>query len=165
MADSADIARVAYVINNADKVWDGGGRNHEYKDGKNQPSKTVVMQKKISDGFYYVVEAVPESKKHRLGTVTIYKNKKDTSPVVANANNDPTLYVRNELPIDVSNTSVSQNAANGNVVNTNNDGNILYDGKIATESQIEESDIGIRRSVRIDDPPKKTITAYKVSVF
>ena len=60
--------------------------------------------------------------------------------------------------------NVAQNVANGNVVNTNNAGDILYDGNVATESQIEESDIGIRRSVRIDDPPKKTITAYKVFV-
>ncbi len=164
MADPEDIARVAYVINNADKVWGSENRSNEYKDSKNRPSQMVVMQKKIDDGFYYVVEAVPESKKHRLGTVTMYRNKKDTSPLVSNTDNGPVPHALDELPANVSNTSVSQNTANGNVVNTNDDGNILYDGKVATESQIEESDIGIRRSVRIDDPPKKTITAYKVFV-
>ncbi len=49
-------------------------------------------------------------------------------------------------------------------VETNSDGEILYDGKVATEAQIEDSDIDVGKSVRIDDPPKNTITAYKVFV-
>lgn len=126
MADPEDIARVAYVINNADKVWGSENRSNEYKDSKNRPSQMVVMQKKIDDGFYYVVEAVPESKKHRLGTVTMYRNKKDTSPLVSNTDNGPVPHALDELPANVSNTSVSQNTANGNVVNTNDDGNILH---------------------------------------
>ncbi len=114
MADPEDFARVAYVINNADKVWEGENKSYEYKNSKNQSSLTVVMQKKIDDGFYYVVEAVPDSKKHRLGTVTMYRNKNDTSPLVSNTDNGPVPHAQDELPANVSDISVSRNAANGN---------------------------------------------------
>ncbi len=135
MADPEDIARVAYVINNADKVWEGENKSYEYKNSKNQPSPTVVMQKKIDDGFYYVVEAVPESKKHRLGTVTMYRNKNDTSPLVSNTDNGPVPHAQDELPANVSGISVSRNATNGNATDIRRSVDIDSDGSELTPAQ------------------------------
>lgn len=144
MANSEDIARVAYVINNADKVWEGENKSYEYKDSKNQPSQTVVMQKKIDDGFYYVVEAVPESKKHRLGTVSMYKNKNDTSPLVSNTDNGPAPHAQDELPANVSDTSVSRNDTNGkrNSLDIDSDDNSLTESqqKYFENSKVRDED-------------------------
>ena len=39
-----------------------------------------AIRKKVGEGYYYVVEAVPDSEKKRLHVVSAYINKKDTSP-------------------------------------------------------------------------------------
>lgn len=76
MADSADIARVQYVLDNYDNV-EYSGRSEAYttnENGRSKTAKTVTFTKKI-DGHYYVVEAVPDTKAKTAYVVSAYKNR------------------------------------------------------------------------------------------
>ena len=111
MSNYEDIGRIGYAVDHAEKVWPSDEKgSREYKDSDNKPSQKVVIQSKIGNGYYYVVEAVPNSNKKTLGVVTAYINKKDTSPVVANTNKGPVLDVQNALRQNVSNDNLSQDA-------------------------------------------------------
>lgn len=74
MADVRDIARIQYVIDNYDKVEFSDRTSREYKNSDNSPAKHILYTKRVN-GNYYVVEAVPDTKKHQLAIVTAYKNK------------------------------------------------------------------------------------------
>ena len=88
MADTNDIARIQYVLNNYDTVVDGG-TSSAYTEpkpnypGKNRKAKTVVFEKKI-DGSYYVVEAVPVTKAKTAYVTSAYinTNKKGNQPTL-----------------------------------------------------------------------------------
>lgn len=64
-------------------------------------AKTVEIQKKIGDDFYYIVEAVPDTKLKKLRVVTAFINKNDTFSEVA-VSNDPSRYVLDEPQPNVS---------------------------------------------------------------
>lgn len=88
MANTNDIARIQYVLNNYDTVVDGG-TSSAYAEpkpnypGKNRKAKTVVFEKKI-DGSYYVVEAVPVTKAKTAYVTSAYinTNKKGNQPTL-----------------------------------------------------------------------------------
>lgn len=88
MANTNDIARIQYVLNNYDTVVDGG-TSSAYTEpkpnypGKNRKAKTVVFEKKI-DGSYYVVEAVPVTKAKTAYVTSAYinTNKKGNQPTL-----------------------------------------------------------------------------------
>ncbi len=95
MQNLHDVAKMGYVINTYDRMVEGD-LNYEYKNSDGSPSKTVVIQKKIDNGYYYVVEAVPDAKRKTLHVVSAYINKNDTFPEVGvsktlnpNARNEP----------------------------------------------------------------------------
>ena len=95
MADTNDIARIQYVIDNYDHIEVLEDVSKEYRDKNQRPAPMVKMSKRI-DGTYYVVEAVPDTKKHQLAVVSAYKNKaveQQTVDVQA-----PTSNVRNASP-------------------------------------------------------------------
>ena len=83
MKDENDLARLEYVLKNADSVERTIDQNGEevfddqYRDANNQPSPMVTISKKIN-GTYYVVVATPESAKKllRIKSVFISNNKK-----------------------------------------------------------------------------------------
>lgn len=81
MSDVNDIARMQYILDNYDYIIDGGNVQ-SYKEPKpNQPSKTrgaksVIYAKKI-DGTYYLVQAVPNTKKKTSYIVSAYIQKKE----------------------------------------------------------------------------------------
>ena len=77
MKDHRDLARIAYVIDNYEKISEGK-ISSDYKNSDGTKAKTVVLQKKIDGEFYYVVEAVPDANLKTLHIVSAYKNKKDT---------------------------------------------------------------------------------------
>jgi hypothetical protein len=60
-----------------------------------------MLQKKIGDNFYYVVEAVLDAKVKSLHIISAYISKKDTFPD-ALLSNDPKRYVHNEHQSNVS---------------------------------------------------------------
>lgn len=68
MRDVNDIGRIQYVIDNYDTMEDGG-RVRAYvtpgKNGKDVPAQSVVIKKKVN-GTYFVVEAVPDTKRKTI---------------------------------------------------------------------------------------------------
>lgn len=119
MKDYHDLARLSYVINNYDNIREGK-ISEEYRNSDGSFAKTVELQKKIDDGFYYVVEAVPDAKNKTLHVVSAYINKKDTFSDVL-VSNDPKRYVQDEhQPNASSNNIISQieeNATNKSLGN------------------------------------------------
>lgn len=110
MKDISDIARIGYVIENYDRVIKGE-INREYRNSDGSPSQNVVLQKKLDDNYYYVVEAVPDASKKTLHVVSAYINKNDTFPEVDNAIS-PIQNVQNVAQSNVSKNSISQNKEN-----------------------------------------------------
>lgn len=85
MRDVNDIGRIQYVIDNYDSMENGGTTGaYRYQDesGKQVHSQTVLIKKKVN-GTYFVVEAVPDTKKKTLYVLSAYMNKngqKETAP-------------------------------------------------------------------------------------
>ena len=105
MADVGDIARIGYAIENFDKIREGNNRS-KYKNSDGTKAKTVELQTRIGNNFYYVVEAVPDAKVKKLKVVSAYINKKDTFSEVA-VSNDPSRYVQDESQSYVFNNIIS----------------------------------------------------------
>ena len=87
MADSNDVGRIQYVLDNYDSVEDGGTTTAywETKDnGHNRKAKTVVFSKKVN-GTYYVVEAAPVTKAKSLYIVSAYMQKNGTQQRLSDA--------------------------------------------------------------------------------
>ena len=101
MSNTHDLAKIGYVIENFDSIIEGKEQNTEFKNRDDSYAKTIVLQKKINDQYYYVVEAVPDSTAKTLFVVSAYINKKDTiaEAGIAQGHNPD---VRNELQSDVS---------------------------------------------------------------
>jgi len=83
MADSKDIARIGYVLENYDAVDflrdEKNGEivtNSNYTAKNGMPSPLLIYVKKVN-GFYIVVEAVNDGKRRRLNIVSAYKNNKN----------------------------------------------------------------------------------------
>ncbi len=101
MKNHHDLARVSFVVDNYEKIKEGK-ISGEYKNSDGTKAKTIELQKKIDDEFYYVVEAVPDASLKTLHIVSAYKNKKDTFSDVP-VSNDPRRYVQDEHQPNVSN--------------------------------------------------------------
>ena len=118
LADAHDIAKIGYVIDNYDKITAGKEASQEFKNSDGSPSKTIMLQKNIGDEYYYVVEAVPDSKNKTLFVLSAYINKNDTIVEEGDAlslNPD----VQDELQSDVSfaENSIPQNGKNASEIN------------------------------------------------
>lgn len=118
MKDISDLARIGYVIENYDRVIKGD-INREYRNKDGSYSQNIVLQKKIDDNYYYVVEAVPDANRKTLHVVSAYINKNDTFPAVGNADS-PTPDVQNAPQSNASfyNNSIPQNSENTSVKNS-----------------------------------------------
>lgn len=89
MADPADIARMEYVLHNPDEIR-YGGKTDAYtamRNGRNRTVDTVLYETRLADNSYYVVQAVPDTKKKTLYIVTAFmgepgykKNGSETAP-------------------------------------------------------------------------------------
>ncbi len=77
MASDEDIARIEYALNNPDRITKSGTTKAYVtnRDGKMRPADTVLYETKLGDGSYYVVQAVPETKKRTLYVVTAFIGK------------------------------------------------------------------------------------------
>ena len=74
MKDLNDFGRIQYVLDNYDDIVDGGTTTSYVspdEKGRNHPAKTVVFSKAVN-GTYYVVEAVPDTKKKTTYIVSAY---------------------------------------------------------------------------------------------
>ena len=89
MTNIDDIARMQYVIDNYDTMQDGG-RVQSYKEPKpgkpsqNRPARSVIYLKKVN-GSYYVVQAVPDTRRKTSYIVSAYiqKNAESKTPATS----------------------------------------------------------------------------------
>lgn len=133
MADVGDIARIGYAIENFDKIREGNNRS-KYKNADGTKAKTVELQTRIGNNFYYVVEAVPDAKVKKLKVVSAYINKKDTFSEVA-VPNGPSRYVQDESQSYVFNNIIPDSAKNTTTSEKFSDRD--SDGNRLTKAQIE----------------------------
>jgi hypothetical protein len=75
MKDPKDIARIDYALNNFDKIVKLDKKSQTYKNADNTPADIMLYQKRIN-GYYFVSEAVADSKNKRLVIESAYKNEK-----------------------------------------------------------------------------------------
>ncbi len=83
MKNDSDIARMKFVIDNYDLAFFGGTSSAytTIKDnGKPKNANTIVYTKKIN-GTYYVVQAVPQTKKKRIFVVSAYISNKSLEEI------------------------------------------------------------------------------------
>lgn len=109
MADINDIARMQYVIDNYDNIELLDEKSREYKDNKGKYSPLIRLSKRVN-GNYYVVEAVPDTKRRELAVISAYKNKA-VEQQVADVSS-PILNVRNAPPDTAFDNNISQNEGN-----------------------------------------------------
>lgn len=122
MRDVNDIARIQYVIDNYDSMEHGGKTSayvYQNEKGRNVHAQTVVIKKKVN-GTYFVVEAVPDTKKKTLFVVSAYMSQngqKETAPSLSGDAEAYRVTSDNATKSDaVSNNSIPENVAqvNGN---------------------------------------------------
>lgn len=120
MRDVNDIGRIQYVIDNYDTVEHGGTTGaYRYQDenGKQVHSQTVLIKKKVN-GTYFVVEAVPDTKKKTLYVVSAFMSKNGHKETASSLVGDAEAYrftSENEAKSDaVLNNSIPGNAAEVN---------------------------------------------------
>ncbi len=109
MADATDIAKVEYVLENADEIVDGGNTKAyvESSNGKMRSAKTVVYQADIGGRTYFAVEAVPNTARKAVFVVSTYINKK-TGNSQSTDTYSPDVDVQNELATNPANSTISQ---------------------------------------------------------
>ena len=78
MKDTADMARIGYIIMNYDDISFNGETSFNHMDEKGMPAPMVQFSKRI-DGTVYVVQTVSEAKSRRNYIVTAYIKKKQPS--------------------------------------------------------------------------------------
>lgn len=91
MANPEDIARIEYALNNPDRITKSEPTKAYVtnKNGKMKPADTVLYETRLEDGSYYVVQAVPETKKKTLYVLTAFIGKSDyrnEAPRITNVN-------------------------------------------------------------------------------
>lgn len=90
MRDINDIARIQYVIDNYDSIEHGGTSSayvYQNQNGRNAQAQTVVMKKKVN-GTYFVVEAVPDTKKKTVYITSAYMSKDGTQKAAGSLSGD-----------------------------------------------------------------------------
>ena len=101
MADLHDLAKIEYVLGHYDKLIYKNSYNRRYKNADNTSAPEIILQKAIDEKYYYVVEAVPDSKAKSLFVVSAYINKNDSFEQAVVQKSLP-RYVRNELELNES---------------------------------------------------------------
>ena len=139
MADSNDVARMKYVIENHD--YYGSAESTEaykiFENGRNKKAPTITFAKKIN-GTYYLVMAVP--KKKTLWIVTAFMNKKIEAAQFRNASNEPLRHTSKNATASTSTDNVPQSETSVNSndmqdkgkysLKENSEGNPLSDEQI-----------------------------------
>lgn len=105
MADLHELARIQYVIDNYTNIREGD-RSHHFRNADRSYARTVLLQAKVNDDYYYVVEAVPDSKRKKLLITSAFKNKKDIFAVGADTNSGPNLNVHDGAQSNISSKDI-----------------------------------------------------------
>ena len=105
MSDNKDIARIGWVVNNADEGYIARNQNGEvdysyhYKNNDNSPSPKIMLQKNIGDNTFVVAECVPDRKTKVIHIISARKIKSGNGQVLnveTNASPQPT----SKTPLD-----------------------------------------------------------------
>ena len=143
MKDANDIARVAYIFNNADNIEqtiNSQGNivySEQYRTKDNKPSPVITISKKIN-GTYYIALAVPDSKKKCMHIESLFiSNKKES--VQEFDDNIPKLTPEASLESDSTNTvSQTDTDVNNNFTQNNSKYSLRdSDGNELTKQQQE----------------------------
>lgn len=102
MANIDDIARMQFVIDNYDNIEDGGKSKSYFEsyvsrsgELRQHTAHTVVYSKKVN-GVYYVVEAVPDTKRKTAYIISAYMSKKERNGLSNGNNNENADITRSE---------------------------------------------------------------------
>ena len=156
MANPEDIAKVEYALENPDAIRPAG-KTQAYvtnKNGRMKPADTVLYEKQNGDGSYYVVQAVPDTKKKTLYVVTAFIGKsgyKNTeAPQSTNANSPGATPAADSAV--ASNNSISDPTVGVNGENTSGEGQVVRnsDGAAVQIADVESAGGG-KLTVRLTD--------------
>ncbi|KAF5063138.1 phage-Barnase-EndoU-ColicinE5/D-RelE like nuclease3 [anaerobic digester metagenome] len=124
MSDERDLGKIQYVLDNYDSITMANSTARGYKNSDNTPAKSIIVSKRIN-GTYYVVEAVPNSKRQTVEVVSAYKsktgNKKIEDVASSNARN-PQRTSDNVTQQSSVYNSISINSENINQILIKNEG-------------------------------------------
>ena len=132
MREIKDIARIQYIISNADKAdvtINSSGevvKDHQYRNSDNTESNVVSITKRIN-GTYYVVCAVPDSKAKKMRIKSAYISKKEANQEF-DANNAPNRTSKTNLDL-ASDTIIDDSKPKSNTSDENFSENFSNDGK------------------------------------
>ncbi len=137
MADPKDIARIKYVLDNYDQMRPGK-LSKEYRNKDHSLGKTVEIQKKLGDKYYYVVEVAQDTDAHIMRVISAYINKKDTFSELA-VSNDPSRYVQDEIQSNASfvNSSLTPEEQNASTTSSRKSISVDTNGRELSEGQKE----------------------------
>ena len=111
MALDADISRIGWVLDNYDSIELGEGSS-KYQNKDRSFAKTVVYKKAI-DGTMYVVEAVPDSKAHKMQVATAYiENRKTGAYHQPDTMNRPKATAKTDGELTPAKNSIAQTENN-----------------------------------------------------
>lgn len=116
MSDINDIARIGYVLDNYDSVKLGDKQSVRYFNKDKSRADSIILTKRIN-GYYEIVEAVPDTKNKliRVETAYQYKKKKQLTNYSNAANNDPKYTSETSFGnLAPSNESIAQKGINNN---------------------------------------------------
>ncbi|MBE6598557.1 MAG: hypothetical protein E7638_03845 [Ruminococcaceae bacterium] len=157
MANRDDIARIQYVIDNADSIEQSGTSSaykepHPYLTGKMKSAKTITYSKKVN-GTYYVVEAVPDTAKRTNYIISAYMTKNKEASIADDTEVSPrvTSTSRSNAPGDgfgFSDTIISQSGER-----VNGDSSRIFDSDAVSQAYAEAE-------IDIDRAAKKLRNAY-----
>lgn len=155
LRDTADIAKMGFVLNEPDSI-SNAGRTQAYsymEKGHNRTAKTVLYEKRIGEKSYYVVQAVPVTKAKKVFVVSAFIGeqgyKKEVSQLInANSPDATTEYGSATL----SNSSVTQNIHTVNKDDMQNSKKYSYAGIGAKTHNIKT----LEQAIRLEDVGKAT---------
>ncbi len=110
-SDISEIQHIEYLIENYTDIKKGEF-SKKYKNRDGSKAQNVELSIKVDNDMYYVVEAVPDTKRKKLKIVTEYKNK--ATMKVPNKSKKSSAYVQNELSSATFTGSISDNSENSN---------------------------------------------------
>ncbi|WP_130837180.1 PBECR3 domain-containing polyvalent protein [Lachnoclostridium sp. Marseille-P6806] len=114
MKNPDDLARIKYVVNNFDKIWVLDRKTSFISNSDGMPASMIKLQKRIGDGYFYVVEAVADRSRKKIDIVSAYINKTDAS-LQASPAEAGSLYARSAPVSDASINTIKSHTENVNM--------------------------------------------------
>lgn len=150
MANKKDLAKIQYVLDNYDNVVLEQKKSKSYSNSDGKLTQQVVFSKRIN-GTYYIVEAVPQTKKETLEVVSVFKKKakkiEDAKPTSVTS------------PPDTSKTATQLSSVNNSIspINENINQNLIKNEGEISASEMKEWGFSGRVAKLLDTENKKAL--------